>query len=167
MLDEASQLAHDERARLFDAAVEVQRGDERLAPVGQQRLLSAPSRLLLAAAEQQMVAEAQPLGHARERRRRDQNGLHLRLLALVVLGELAEQQIGHDEAEHGVAEELERFVVHDAAARVLVGARRMRHRVLEQAAVAEPVAGRRLQRLELVTQANELAALELGPVRDR
>src|SRR2546430_17632440 len=44
--------------------------------------------------------------------------------------------IGDDEAEHRVAEELERLVVDDAAAHVLVGARGVGHRVLEQAAVA-------------------------------
>ena len=68
------------------------------------------------------------------------DGLDLRLLAFVVLRELAEQQVGDDEAEHRVAEELERLVVDDAAAGVLVRARPVRQRVLEQAAIAEAVA---------------------------
>ena len=50
------------------------------------------------------------------------------------------QHVGHDEAEHGVAEELQRLVVDDAARGVLVRARPMRQRVLEQAEVAELVA---------------------------
>ena len=45
----------------------------------------------------------------------------------------------------------------DAAADVLVGARRVRHRVLEQAAIAEAVADRPLQRLELVAQPHDAA----------
>ena len=58
----------------------------------------------------------------------------------MVLGELAEQHVGDDEPEHRVAEELERLVVEDAAARVLVRARPVRQRVLEQPAVVEAVA---------------------------
>ena len=85
----------------------------------------------------------------RERRRRDERRLQLRLLPLVVLRELAEQHVGDDEAEHGVAEELHRLVVEHAAARVLVDARLVRQRVLEQAAVAEAVADPLLERLEL------------------
>ena len=57
-----------------------------------------------------------------------------------------------------VAEELQRLVVDDAAADVLVGARGVRHRVLEQPAIAEAVADRLLQRLELVAQPHHLAA---------
>ena len=52
----------------------------------------------------------------------------------------------------------------DAAADVLVRARRVRHRVLEQPAVAEAVADRLLQRLELVAQPDDLPARELGAV---
>ena len=55
--------------RLVDAAVEIDRGDQRFVAVGEQRLFAAPAGLLFAAAEQQMVAETQPLGEPRERRR--------------------------------------------------------------------------------------------------
>ncbi len=51
--------------------------------------------------------------------------------------------------EHGVAEELHRLVVEDAAAGVLVHARAVRQRVLEQAAILEAVADAPLERLEL------------------
>ena len=79
-------------------------------------------------------------------------------------GKLAEQHVGDDEAEQRVAEKLHRLVVGDAAADVLVGARRVGHRVLEQAAIAEAIADRLLQRLELVAQPHDLAVLELGAV---
>ena len=69
-----------------------------------------------------------------------------------------------DEAEQRVAEKLHRLVVDDAAADVLVGARGVGHRVLEQAAIAEAVADRLLQRLELVAQPHHLAVLQLGAV---
>ena len=80
-----------------------------------------------------------------------------------MLRKLAEQQVGDDEAEHGVAQKLERLVVADAAADVLVGARRVRHRVLEQSAIAEAVADRLLQRLELVAQPDHLTGLPAAP----
>ena len=86
----------------------------------------------------------------RQRRRRDERRLHLRLLPFVEVRELAEQHFGDDEAEHGVAEELERLVVDDAAAGILLRARLVRQRVLQQAAIAEPVAEAPLERLELV-----------------
>ena len=73
----------------------------------------------------------------RQRRRRDERRLELRLLPFVVLRELAEEHVGDDEAEHGVAEELHRLVVEHAAAGVLVDARPVRQRVLEQPAVAK------------------------------
>ena len=162
--DEIAELAGDEPARRLDAAVEIDCREQRLVAVGQQRLFPPPAGLLLAFAEQQMLADAQTLGLPRQRRRRHQRRLRLRLLAFVELGELVKEQIGDDESEQRVAQELHRLVVDDPAADVLVGARRVRHRVLEQPAVLEAVADRLLQRLELVAETNDLAVLQLGPV---
>ena len=159
LADQRRELAGDERARLLDAAIQVDRRDQRLVAVGQQRLLAAAAGLLLAAPEQQVIAERQPLGLPRQRRRRHERRLDLRLLPLVELGKRVEQDVGDDEAEDRVAEELERLVVDHAAADVLVGARGVRHRVLEQAAIAEPVVDRLLQRVELVAQPDDLARL--------
>ena len=50
------------------------------------------------------------------------------------------QQVGDDEAEHGVAEKLQRLVVDDAAGRVLVGLGLVGERVLQQPGIAEAVA---------------------------
>ena len=122
IFEERGEFAGDERARVLDAAVEIDGGDERLVAVGQQRLFAAAAGLLFAAAEQQMIPELQPFGLARERRRRDQRRLGLRLLPFVELREIAEQHVGDDEAEQRVAEELHRLVVGDAAADVLVRA---------------------------------------------
>src|SRR5262245_15769503 len=75
-----------------------------------------------------------------------------------------EQEVGDDEAEHRVAEKLERLVIDHAAADILVGARGVSHGVLEQPAVAEAIDDRLLERIELVAQAYHLAGFELGAV---
>ena len=111
-----------------------------------------------------MIPEAQPLRLPGQRRRRDDRRLGLRLLAFVEPREVAEQHVGDDEPEQRVAEKLHRLVVGDAPAHVLVRPRRVGHGVFEQAAIAEPVADRLLQRLELVAQAHDLPVLQLGAV---
>ena len=58
LVEQRRELADDERARVLDAAVQIDRGDQRLVAVGQQRLLAAAAGLLLAAPEQQVIAEA-------------------------------------------------------------------------------------------------------------
>ena len=148
----------------FDAAVEVDRGKQRFVSVGQQRLFAAAARLLLAAPEQQMLPEHQALGLPRQRRRRDERRLDLGLLALVELRKLTVQQIGNHEPQHRVAEKFQRFVVGDAAADVLVGARGVGHRVLEQPAIAESIVDRVLERVELVADPDDFRARDLGAV---
>ena len=152
------QLAAQEGFGRFEPAVQIDGGDQRLVAVGQQRLLEAAAGLLLAAAQDQMLAEPELLGMPRQRLRRDDGGLDLRLLAFVVVRVLMEQRVGHDQAEHGVAEKLERLVVGHAARRILGRARLVRQRVLEQAAIAEPVVDARLQLVELVAQAHDARA---------
>ena len=82
LVDQLAELLDDERARRLDAAVEIDRGDQRLARVGDQRLLPPAAGLLLAAAEQQILAEREPLAQPRERRRRDERRLDFRFLSL-------------------------------------------------------------------------------------
>ena len=161
VVDQGRELARDEGAHLLDAAVQVDGRDERLVAVRKQRQLAAAASLLFPAPEQQVLAQIQTFGLPREGRRRDERGLRLRLFSLVEAGKLPEEHVGDDEAEHGVAQELQRFVVVNAAARVLVGARGVRHRVFEQPAVAEPVRDGLLQRLELVAQPHELPVGQL------
>jgi hypothetical protein len=54
-----------------------------------------------------MIAQAKALGHRRQRGGRHEGRLGLRLLPFGELRELAVQHVGHDEAEHRVAEELQ------------------------------------------------------------
>ena len=145
-------------SRRLDPAVEVDGRDQRLVAVGDDRVLAAAAGLFLAAAEDEELAEVELLAEPRQRRRRDERRLQLRLLPFVVLRELAEEHRGDDEAEHRVAEELHRLVVEDAAAGVLVHARAVRQRVLEHAAVLEPVADAPLERLELGSERHDAAA---------
>ena len=151
----------------LEPAVKIERGDQRLAGVGQQRLLAAAAGLLLAAAEDHVVAETQPLGELRERRRGHDVRLDLRLLPFGVGRERAEERVGNHQTEHRVAEELERLVVHDAAARVLVRLRLVRQRVLEQPAIAETIAEPRLERIELLRQRHHQPAADLLAVGSR
>jgi hypothetical protein len=113
-----------------------------------------------------VVAEPHLLGLPRERLRGDDRRLDLRLLPLVVLGKPAEERLGDHETEHGVAEELERLVVEDAARRVLGRARLVRERVLEQPAVAEAVGDAALEVVELVAQPDDAAADVLAVALD-
>ena len=62
VLEQRTELAHDERPRVLDAAVQIDRGNQRLVGVREQRLLAAATGLLLAAPEQQVVADGQTLG---------------------------------------------------------------------------------------------------------
>ena len=163
-LDQIRELPLDERPRRLDPAVEVDRGDQRLVAVGDERVLQASAGLLFPAAENQERAEVDLLPEARQRGRRDDRRLQLRLLPLVVLRELAEQHVGDDEAEHRVAEELHRLVVEDAAAGVLVHARAVRQRVLEQPAVLEAIADAALERLELRAERDDPARAVLVAV---
>ena len=75
-----------------------------------------------------------------------------------MLRKLAKQHVGDDEAEDRVAKELQRLVVDNAAARILVDARAVGQRVLEQAAIAEAIADDALERLELRAKRHDAAA---------
>jgi ribonuclease-3 len=58
VVEQRGELADDECARRFDAAVQIDGGDQRFVAVGEQRLLAAAAGLLLPAAEQQVIADA-------------------------------------------------------------------------------------------------------------
>src|SRR5438309_962650 len=109
----------EERRRRVESAVDIERGDQRLVGIRKQRLLEAAAALLFAAPEEQMLAEVEPLRVARQRLRRHDRRLDLRLLPLVVSGKLPEQHVGDDEPEDCVAEKFERLVVVYAPGQVL------------------------------------------------
>ena len=57
-VDRLLHFAAQERRRRLEAAIEIDRGNQRLVGVGQQRLLEAAAGLLFAAPENQVFAEA-------------------------------------------------------------------------------------------------------------
>src|SRR5262245_8125431 len=97
--DERAEARDDEVLRWIDAAVEIDRRDERLEAVGEDRVLAAPAGLLLAAPEQHVPSEIDVTGEPRERRRGDDARFHFRFVAFAVRRESGEQQIGDHEAE--------------------------------------------------------------------
>ena len=118
--EERSKFSRDERPHVLDATVEIDRRDERLVAVRQQRLFAPPACLFFTAAEQQMLTQVEPLGLPRQRGGRDERCLRLGLLPLVELREFPEEHIGDHEPDDGIAEEFHRLVVVHTAADILV-----------------------------------------------
>ena len=113
---------------------EVDRADQRLERVGEDRVLVAAAGGLLAAAEQQVRADAavaEPAGDAGQRGHVDHGGTQLGQLALGEVGLAAVELVGDDQAEHRVAQELQALVGGQAA--VLVRERPVGQRQAEQA----------------------------------
>src|SRR6478672_279504 len=125
----------------LEPAAEVDRADERLDRVGQDRGLVAPAGGLLAPAELDVPAEVDGAGHLGEGAGVHDRGPQLREAALGEVRVGAEQRVGDDHAEHRVAEELQALVGRQAA--VLVGERPVGQGAVEQLGVqlgvAEPL----------------------------
>ena len=118
-------------AARVEAAVEVDRAEQRLEGVGQDRGLVAAAGALLAAAEPDVAAEVELAAHLGQRAHVDHRGAQLGQLALGQVGVVAVERVGDDQAEHGVAEELQPLVGRQAA--VLVGVGAVGQRPLQQA----------------------------------
>ena len=101
----------DHLRRGVEAAVQVDRAEQRLERVGQDRLAPEAAGLQLARAEPQLLAELDLGGDHRQRLAAHQARAEARQLALVGGAELAEHQHGDHAVEHRVAEELQSFVV--------------------------------------------------------
>src|SRR6478735_11184853 len=115
---------------VLEAAGEVDRPDQRLDRVGEDRgLLAAPGRLL-PLAEVDVDAEPDRAGDLGERARVDDGGAQLGQPALGEVGVLEVERLGDDHAEHRVAEELQALVGRQVA--VLVGVGAVRQGKLEQ-----------------------------------
>src|ERR1043165_9351360 len=149
-LDVVAEGALDQRARRLDAGVEVDRRDHGLEEIRQERILLPPARLLFADAEVDHLAHAVLARLRSEARGADQVRLDLRERPFVELREALEEQIADDEAEHGVAEKLERLVVADVAVLGLVRERLVRERAREELAPREAVADARLEARQVV-----------------
>ena len=140
----SSRSAEDQARGGRPAAVEVDGPDDRLDGVGEDRRLAPAPRDVLAPPEQQGVAEVELHGHLGQHAGVDHRGTHLGEGALGHVGVGAVAVLGHDEAEHGVTEELEALVGGDAARLRAPGA--VRQGLDEEAVVAEipPEAPRQL-----------------------
>ena len=92
------------------SVVEIHGGDHRLERVGEDRLLGAPAGRVFTLAEQQVRAEVDLLRDLGEHARVHDAGAHLGELAFGQVGKVLEHVVRDDEAEHGVAEELEALV---------------------------------------------------------
>ena len=112
---------------------EVDRADHGLDGVGQDRRLVATAGGLLAATELDVLAEADHAGDLGERAGVDDGGAELGQPALGEVGVEQVERLGDDDAEHGVAEELEALVGRQPA--VLVGVRAVRQGAVEQLGV--------------------------------
>ena len=127
----------------LEPAVEVHGGDDRLHRVGEDRRLGASARRVLALAEAQRRAEVELLRDLGERLRAHHRGAQLGQLALGQLRVLLVGEVGDDEAEHGVAEELEALVrLLDALLRAV---RAVGERAVEEVVVDERPAQRELE----------------------
>ena len=119
-------------ARWPQAAVEVDRRHDRLERVGQERELLRSARPGLAGPHLEKASDPERPGLGREHGGRNQVGLDLRERALLEVRKRAVDQLADDEAEHGVAEELEPLVVGGADLAVFVREGLVRQRPLEQ-----------------------------------
>ena len=133
------------RSAAAKARVEVIGADDRLQAVGQDGLLRPAAGVLLALADEDEVVHAQAAGDLREARLADDEALDPRQLPFRLVREGFVEVLGDDEAEHGVAEELQPLVVLPVLAR-LVGERAVGERLVEELQPSEADARRASRR---------------------
>ncbi len=102
----------------LDAAVEVDRAENRLEAVRQDGIAAEAARLQFAAAESQLVAEVEFAADRRERRTAHERGAEPAEVAFGGVRERAEREQRDREVEDRVAEEFEALVVRAAGAAV-------------------------------------------------
>ncbi len=122
--------AVDDLGGAFDAELYVDRTEQRLDGVGQDRCLVATAGGFFAATEAYVVADAERTGDDSQGLGADDGSAQLGQLAFGQIGVLGEKGVGDDEPEHRVAEELEALVVGDAT--VLVRERTVRQGMLKK-----------------------------------
>ena len=127
----------------LDAAGEVDRPDDRLDGVGQDRGLVATAGGLLAAAQLDVLAEVEVAGHAREGAGVDDRGAQLGQPSLGEVRVGRVERLGHDDAQHRVAQELQALVGGEAAVLVRVGP--VRQGAVEQPGIQDRITERSAQ----------------------
>ncbi len=154
--------AQHERRRDLAAEVEVDRADDRLDGVGEDRRLVGAARERLAATEPDERTEPDRTGHFGERDRRHETRPALGEFALVEFGGVIAEQLDRDRlTEDRVTEELESLVGRNAA--VLVRERPVRERKTQEVGV-EIDLQRALQLVELAFPRPLRAPLASRPV---
>src|SRR5207237_6924608 len=108
--DALAEQREDELVGRIPAPVEVDGADHGLHGVGEDRRLLPPARRVLALAEGQGRPDAEIAGQVGQHAGVDHRCPNLGQLAFGQAGEGAKEVIGHDQAEHGVAQELEALV---------------------------------------------------------
>ena len=143
-LDQASPQPLDDLACRRIAAIKVHGGNQRLAGVGQQARVLPATGLLLAARQPQAGCQLQILDDLDQGFLADERGVAARQRSHLFAGELVEQQVGDDEAEDSVAQELQPFVGMATAADIALVAG-VGQRFFDPARRDEPVADTCLQ----------------------
>src|SRR5438552_15381885 len=151
--DAFAQQADDEAVGLRPAPVEVDRGDQGLHDVGQDRGLLPPAGLVLALAEQQRRAHLELGGDLGQHDRVPDRGPHPRRLARGEVAVGPEDVVCDGQAEDGVAQELEALVRHRAGR--LCAPRAVGDGPSEQVGILEAVSQSAAEGLELRGQARQ------------
>jgi hypothetical protein len=138
----ADDHGEDELADDVDAGVEVEGGDEGFDGVGEESAFGAPAGKLFATTKEEMVTETKLDGDVVEVAGTDEVGFELGEATFGVGGVTADERFADEEAEDGVAKELELFVVvlaFGAVGRGFEGAGTVGERLLEQFPTAKLV----------------------------
>ena len=157
-LERTAQAArHDgshERLRLLWSTIEIQRSDERLQRVGQDRRLGSTPGVVLTRTQQQLRTEVDLTGDLGQHFRVDQTLADVGEGALVAIGELGVDHVGHDPLKDRVTEEFEPLVRGTTA--VLTAPRTVAHGLPTQLPIREPV-GRHLHRPLVESESGTMA----------
>src|ERR1700690_110370 len=145
----AQDVPYHELPRFADSGIELDGRDQGLDGVRQQSLLDPAAAQLLAAAEQQILAQSDLPGDFVQVRGAHQIVLEDGETALAVGGIAADERFADQKSEDRIAEEFELLVVLDRGLAPLVGMRGMRERADEEIAGTEWVTDRGLERLQI------------------
>jgi hypothetical protein len=140
-------MAMDEALGGLDPAIEVESGDNRLADIAEHAGDLAGARDILARRQDEVAAEIDGARHLGQGLAPHELGVAPRQRPLVLVGEAPPQELGDDQAEHAVAEELKPLVTLIAAAAAALTRHRagMGERLGPQLRAREAMAQRRGQ----------------------
>ena len=161
-LELGDQRPAHQQARRLQPLVDHHRADHGFKCALEVPLPLATARGLLAAPEQQCLAQPELARHPREGGAAHQLGAPLGELAFLQRRELGVERSRHDQAEHRIAEEFEPLVGPGIVVRVLVGVRGVGERGAQQAGVAKLDAQLALQRAQHLVDGRPLLVAMLA-----